>query len=152
VALEFVMARWRPERGESTGAKDWWLSPWRGHRRQTDTLKTSYCDVVEHLGTWQPIDRWPTPVSLSEPAVSQVDTATGAEQCLKLIRGEDLFTPRRYPGTGEHKSPWRCKSRRGGRRWQGALHLGSSSVTVLSEHHSEHLTARFAAPRSSIFL
>jgi hypothetical protein len=91
-------------------------------------------------------------VSLSEPAVSQADTAAGAEQCLKLIRGEDLFTPRRYPGTGEHESPRRRESRREGHWRQGALHLGSSLVTVLSEHHSEHLTARFAASRSPIFL
>jgi hypothetical protein len=33
VALEFGMARWRPERGESTGARDVWLSPRQGHRR-----------------------------------------------------------------------------------------------------------------------
>jgi hypothetical protein len=152
VALEFGLARWRPERGETTGAKDWWLSPWRGHQRETDMLKTSYCDVVEHLGTWHPTDRWPTPVSLSEPAVSQADTAAGAEQCLKLIRGEDLFTPRRYLGTDEHESPRRRESRRGGRQRQGALHLESSSVTVLSEQHSEHLTERFTAPRSPTFM
>jgi hypothetical protein len=91
-------------------------------------------------------------VSLSEPAVSQADMAAGAEECLTLIRGEDLFNPMRYPGTGEHKSPRRRESRREGRRRQGALHLGSSLVTVLSEHHSEHLTTRFAAPRSPIFL
>jgi hypothetical protein len=71
VALEFGMARWRPEKKKVTGAKDAWPSPWQGHRRRTDTLKTSYCDVVEHLGTWHPIGRWPTPASLSEPAVRQ---------------------------------------------------------------------------------
>jgi hypothetical protein len=60
--------------------------------------KANYCDVVEHLGTWQPINRRPTPVSLSEPAVSQADTAAGAEQCLKLIRGEDLFHPEALSG------------------------------------------------------
>jgi hypothetical protein len=79
--------------------------------------------VVEHLGTWQPIDRRPTPVSLSEPAVSQADTAAGVEQCLKLIRGEDLFTPRRYPGTSGHESHRRRESRREGHRRQGELNL-----------------------------
>jgi hypothetical protein len=85
--------------------------------------KASYCDVVEHLGTWQPIDRRPTPVSLSEPAMSQADTAAGAEQCLKLIHGEDLFIPRRYPGTSGHESHHRRESRRGGRRRQGEQNL-----------------------------
>jgi hypothetical protein len=33
--------------------------------------KASYYDVVEHQGTWHPIGRRPTPVSLSEPAVRQ---------------------------------------------------------------------------------
>jgi hypothetical protein len=64
-----------------------------------EQAKASYCDVVEHLGTWQLIDRRTTPMSLFEPAVSQADTAARAEQCLKLIRGEDLFTPRCYPGS-----------------------------------------------------
>jgi hypothetical protein len=41
----------------------------------------------------------------------------------KLIRGEDLFTTKRYPGTGEHESPRRHESRRKGHRRQGALHL-----------------------------
>jgi hypothetical protein len=85
--------------------------------------KASYCDVVEDLCTWQPINRWPTSVSLSEPVVSQADTATRAEQCLKLIRGEDLFTPRHYPGTSGHESHHQRESRRGGRRRQGALHM-----------------------------
>jgi hypothetical protein len=85
--------------------------------------KASYCDVVGHLGTWQPIDRRPTLVSLSEPAVSQADTAAGVEQCLKLIRGEDIFTPRRYPGTSGHESHRRRESRREGHRRQGELNL-----------------------------
>jgi hypothetical protein len=45
-----------------------------------------------------------------------------------LIHGEDLFTPRRYPGTNGHESHRRRESRRGGRRRQGALHLWSYSV------------------------
>jgi hypothetical protein len=85
--------------------------------------KASYCYVVEHLGTWQPINRQPTLVSLSEPALSQADTTIGAEHCLKLILGEDLFTPRRYPGTSGHESHRQREFRHGGRRRQGALHL-----------------------------
>jgi hypothetical protein len=85
--------------------------------------KASYYDVVGHLGTWQPIDRRPTPVSLSEPAVSQADTAAGVEQCLKLIHCEDLFTPRRYLGTSGHESHRRREPKRRGRRQQGELNL-----------------------------
>jgi hypothetical protein len=36
--------------------------------------KVSYCDVVEHQGTWHPIDMRPTPGSLSEPVVRQGGT------------------------------------------------------------------------------
>jgi hypothetical protein len=96
----------------------------------TGHARASHYDEVLCLGMWHPSGRWLTPVSLSEPVVSHAYMAAGTEQCLKLIRGEDLFTPRRYSGTSEHESPRRCESRRGGRRWQGALHLGSSSVNV----------------------
>jgi hypothetical protein len=85
--------------------------------------KASYCEMVKHLGMWKLINKRPTPVSLSEPAVSQADMAAGAEQCLKLIRGEDLFTPRRYPSTSGHESHRRRESRHGGRRQQGELNL-----------------------------
>jgi hypothetical protein len=105
--------------------------------------RAAYCDVVEHLGMWQPIDRWPTPVSLSELAVSQADMAAGAEQCLKLIRGA-----RFYRGAlsvfdrGWIVTPaWIWA--RGHRRW-GGLNLWSYSVTVQSEHHSVCLTRPFA--------
>jgi hypothetical protein len=50
------------------------------------------------------------------------------EQCLKLIRGGELFTTKRYPGTGEHESPRRRESRRRSHRRQGALHQRSRSV------------------------
>jgi hypothetical protein len=59
--------------------------------------KASYCDVVEHLGTWHPIGRRPTPVNLSGPAVRQ---GGGVQRpTLGLIRDEDLFTLKRYPTT-----------------------------------------------------
>jgi hypothetical protein len=74
--------------------------------------KASYCDMVEHLGTWQPIDRWPTPVSLSEPAVSQADTAAGAEQWLKFILNAIFLTPSSYLHSAEHESRrWRESGR-----------------------------------------
>jgi hypothetical protein len=52
----------------------------------------------------------------------------GQNSGFELIRGEDLFTTRRYPGTGEHESPRRRESRRRGHQQQGALHLRSRSV------------------------
>jgi hypothetical protein len=86
--------------------------------------RAAYCDVVKLQGMWHPIGRRPTPVSLSESAVKQGVwwPAPG------VIRGEDLFTLKCYPGTSEHESPRRHESRRGGHRRQGALHQGSSSV------------------------
>jgi hypothetical protein len=30
-------------------------------------LKTSYCDVVKHLGMWHTVDRRPTPVRTTLP-------------------------------------------------------------------------------------
>jgi hypothetical protein len=79
--------------------------------------RAAYCDEVKLQGTWRPIGRRPTPANLFGPAPS-------------LIRGEDLFTLKHYPGTSEPESPRRRESWRGGRRRQGALHLGSSSVIV----------------------
>jgi hypothetical protein len=77
VTREFEMARWRSEREEATGASNWWLSPWRAHRRSPHVCNTSYCDVVRHQGTWRMVDRWLTPVSSSESAVNQADTSVG---------------------------------------------------------------------------
>ena len=115
------MARWRPERGESTSAKDWWLSPWRGHRRPTNMRMMSYCDVVEHLGTWQPINRRPTPASLSESAVSQADTAAGVEQWPKFILKAIFTTPSNYQYFVEHESQRLARIRAHGRRRRGSL-------------------------------
>jgi hypothetical protein len=42
-----------------------------------------------------------------------------ANSGFELIRGEDLFTMKRYPGNGEHESPHRHESRRRGHRRQG---------------------------------
>jgi hypothetical protein len=64
----------------------------------------SYSDVVEHLGTWRAVDRRPTPTSLSEPTVSQADTAAGAEQWPKFILNAIFPTPSSYQYSVEHES------------------------------------------------
>jgi hypothetical protein len=63
----------------------------------TGYARASHCDEVLCLGTWHPSSRRLTPVSLSEPAVSQADTVAGAEQCHKLILSARFFTEERYP-------------------------------------------------------
>jgi hypothetical protein len=75
--------------------------------------KASYCNVVEHLGTWQLIDRRPTPVSLSEPAVSQADTVARVEQWPKFILNTIFLTPSSYPHSTEHESRRRREFERG---------------------------------------
>jgi hypothetical protein len=67
-------------------------------------LNTSYCDVVEHLDTWHVVDRRPTPASLSEPVVSQSDTAAGVEQWSKFILKAIFSTPSSYQYSVEHES------------------------------------------------
>jgi hypothetical protein len=67
-------------------------------------LNMSYCDVVEHLDTWHAVDRRPSPVSLSEPAVSQSDTAAGVEQWPKFILKAIFSTPSSYQYSIEHES------------------------------------------------
>jgi hypothetical protein len=61
-------------------------------------------------------------------AIGAERTRRPDEQCLKLIRGEDLFTAKRYPGAREHESPRRHESRRRSHRRQGALHQRSCAV------------------------
>jgi hypothetical protein len=64
VARDVEMAWWRSERERSTVARDWWLSPWRAHRRSQDVCNTSYCDVVRHQGTWRTIVQRLTPARM----------------------------------------------------------------------------------------
>jgi hypothetical protein len=54
--------------------------------------KVSYCDIVEHLGTWPSRGRRPTSVRLSGPAVKQVGTAASPMTTPRLIQHQDLFT------------------------------------------------------------
>jgi hypothetical protein len=73
----------------------------------------SYCNVVENLSTWCTADRRLTPVSLSESAVSQADTAAGAEQWPKFILDAIFLTPNSYLHFTEHESQRRRRSRPG---------------------------------------
>jgi hypothetical protein len=61
-----VNLRWRDggRRERSTVARDWWLSPWRAHRRSLDVCNTSYCDVVRHQGMWRTIVEGLTPARM----------------------------------------------------------------------------------------
>jgi hypothetical protein len=70
--------------------------------------KALYCDVVEHQGTWQPINRRPTPASLSEPAVSQADTAAGRNSGLSSSSMR-YFLPRavNYTPLSTNHGAWR---------------------------------------------
>jgi hypothetical protein len=54
----------RPERRGCSGARNWWLLPWRAHRRSPDMHNTSYCDVVRHRGTWRKVARWLSPARM----------------------------------------------------------------------------------------
>jgi hypothetical protein len=117
VSHELEMTRWRSERGESTVARNWWLSPWRAHRRSTDMRNTSYCDVVRHLGTWRRVDQRPTPAILSESTVSQADTVAGVEQWPKFILKAIFTTPSNYQYSVEHESQRLARIRAHG-RWR----------------------------------
>jgi hypothetical protein len=66
--------------------------------------KARYCDVVEYRGTWQLINKRPASASLSEPAVSEADTAAGAEQWPKFILNAISLTPSSYLCSVEHES------------------------------------------------
>jgi hypothetical protein len=89
-----------------------------GSPAMTGCARASHYDEVLCLGTCHPSGRRLTPVNLSKFGREPSGHGSRAEQCPKLNSGEDLSTPRRYPGTSEHKSPrWR-ESTRGDRRRQ----------------------------------
>jgi hypothetical protein len=151
VAREFELARWRPERRESTVARNWWLSPWRAHRRSMDMHNTSYCDVVRHLGTWRTVDRWPTLAILSESPVNQADTVAGVEKWPKFILNVIFLIPSNYLYFTEHESQ---RHRRSWRRITGGEMNWTWDIfdIVPSVSHSVILTDHFAEPRSHIFM
>ena len=68
--------------------------------------------MVRHLGTWRAVDRRPTLVILSEPAVSQADTVAGVEQWPKFILKAVFTTPSNYQYSIEHESHRRHQSQR----------------------------------------
>jgi hypothetical protein len=72
--------------------------------------RVAYGDVVKPHGTWHLIDGRPTPVSLSEPAVSQVDTTAGRNRVSSSSAVSDFFTEVRYL----------CSTRRESRRRRGS--------------------------------
>jgi hypothetical protein len=80
----------------------------------TGCARASHYDEVLRLGTCHPSGRWLTPVNLSEFGREPSGHDGRAEQFPKLNSGEDLSTPRHYPGTSEHESPHRHESTRGG--------------------------------------
>jgi hypothetical protein len=68
---------------------------------------------VKLQGTWHPIGRQPSPVSLSELAVSQAVTAAGRNRVSsELIRGARFFTEERYPCSTRRESRRQRESRR----------------------------------------
>jgi hypothetical protein len=104
VAREFEMARWRSESEESTVVRDWWLSPWRAHRRSPGVCNMRYCDMVRHQGTSRMVDRWLTPVGSSESAATQAGTAVGAEQWPEFTHDAIFLTLKSYLHPTEHES------------------------------------------------
>jgi hypothetical protein len=71
---------------------------------------------VKLQGTWHPIGRQPSSVSLSEPAVSQADTAIGRNKVSSSSAVPDFFTEERYPCSTRRES--RCR-RESGRKVTG---------------------------------
>jgi hypothetical protein len=112
--------------------------------------KASYCDVVEHLGTGQPIDRQPTLLSLSEPAVSQANMAAGAEQWPKFILNAIFLTPSSYLHSTEHESRHRANPSAGSSAARGT-EPKDLLCTIPSDSYSVCLTKQFVGPKSQIF-
>jgi hypothetical protein len=79
VALEFGMARWRPERGEEHWRKRCVAFTGAGLLVTNQLSRAAYCDVVKLQGTWRPIGRRPTPTNLSGRAVRQGGTTASPE-------------------------------------------------------------------------
>jgi hypothetical protein len=97
-----------------------------GDHRTCMTRLTATC--LKCRGMWHKTARCLIPARVDSKRSGQSGHGGQTKQCLKLIRGGDLFTARRYPGFGEHKSLRRRESRRRDRWRQGALHLRFRSV------------------------
>jgi hypothetical protein len=72
--------------------------------------KASYCDVVEHLGTWHSIGRRPTPANLSGPAVRKGGVRWPARPLVSSAA--KIFSPRSViqPPTAQIASPARIQA------------------------------------------
>jgi hypothetical protein len=150
VASNFGLARSQSERKRGTSAHDWWPQPWQPHRRSLDRLVWVTATWLKCWGMWHKTVRCITPVRVDSKGSGQSGHGGRTEQCLKLIRGGDLFTAGRYPGSGDHESPRRRESRR--RVAGGKVHCTCDLVqsTVPSEFLSGCLTELIAEPRSQI--
>src|SRR5688572_17796330 len=97
-------------------------------------------------------DRWLTPVSSSQSAVSQADTAAGVKKWLKFIHKAIFTTPSNYQYSAEHESHRRCQSRRkiigGDIQWIGYI----SSALYHGNFCLKRLTEQKKASRSLIFM
>jgi hypothetical protein len=150
VAHEFEMARWRSEGRGCTGASNWWLSPWRAHRRSPDVCNTSYYDVVRHQGTWRKIVEWLTPARMipTSRGPSGYDGHNGER--VRANPSAKIFTLLRYPSTlGTNHRGWRESGHTAHRRW-GSLNQGYFQYTVPLDSHSVNLTDHFAELSSQI--
>jgi hypothetical protein len=88
----------------------------------------------------------------SELAVSQENTAAGAEQWPEFIHDAIFLTLKSYLHPAEHESQRRRGSRREFTSGEGELNPGSFSAIIPWETFSERMTNRIAVPRSRIFV
>jgi hypothetical protein len=106
------------------------------HRgRLTGDEPTIWSDLLQRVklqGTWLPIGRQPSPVSLSEPTVSQADTTTGRNRVSSSSAVPDFFTKERYPCSTGRESRRRhisgCKVTGGDR--------GGGEPAILFSHYT----------------
>jgi hypothetical protein len=97
VVREFEMSRWRSERRGGTGASNWWLSPWRAHRRSPNMCNPSYCDVVRHQGTWHTIIEWLTPARMIPTICCSMGYSGCKGERVQANPSTKIFTLHRYP-------------------------------------------------------
>jgi hypothetical protein len=132
------LARWQLEKEEVTSARAACLSPWQAYRRRASNTEWLYGDVVKpHL-----IDGRPTPVSLSEPAMSQVDTTAGRNRVSSssVVPVFLLRSVIRVRSGGNRDASVDLGTSSPAAR---GLNLRSYSVTVQSEYHSVFLIGPF---------
>jgi hypothetical protein len=114
-------------------------------------LKMSYCNVVEHLGTWRTVDRRPTPARTTLPDCNPsgygeltVDRVWAYPVSRFLPWHDNLLTR-------EHESWRQRRSWHKGHRRRGGLNLWSLLGIVPLGSYLERLTDQFAGPKYHIF-